>query len=193
VAGSLRDQLVKAGLATSSQAKKAERQQRVESQARRRSNQQQGTANSDKDQARQRAQQLNAQKVKRDREIAAKKNKKYSARALRAEIKQIILQNDLRAKGTKDDIDKYVPYNFVHGKKIKKIYVPVAQKILLSAGDLVIVNNDGLYHFVTRQVAEQIANRDPKRIIVAHADKPTEPSEDDEYYAKFAVPDDLDW
>ncbi len=190
MAGSLRDQLVKAGLATSSQAKKAERQQRVESQARRRSNQQQGTANSEKDQARQHAQQLNAQKVKRDREIAAEKNKKYSARALRAEIKQIILQNDLRAKGTKDED---VPYNFVHGKKIKKIYVPVAQKALLSAGDLVIVNNDGLYYFVTRQVAEQIASRDPKRIIVAHADKPTEPSEDDEYYAKFAVPDDLDW
>ena len=86
-----------------------------------------------------------------------------------------------------------MPYNFVHGKKIKRIYLPEAQRDQLVNGNLVVVNNDGLYHFVSKAVAEKIALRDPKRIIVAHSDAPTEPSEDDEYYAKFAVPDDLDW
>jgi uncharacterized protein YaiL (DUF2058 family) len=38
-----------------------------------------------------------------------------------------------------------------------------------------------------------VAARDPKRIIVANDGKPEEPGPDDEYYAKFKVPDDLDW
>ena len=87
------------------------------------------------------------------------------------------------------------PPNFVHGKKIKKIFVSKAQLDALSAGRLVVVNNNGLYHFVNDKVARQIKERDPKRIIVAHGadDKPPEPGSDDEFYAKFEVPDDLDW
>jgi uncharacterized protein YaiL (DUF2058 family) len=81
----------------------------------------------------------------------------------------------------------------VHGKRIKRIYLPEAQKAQLISGSLVVVNNDGLYHFVSKDIAERIAKRDPKRIIVANDQKTSEPSEDDEYYAKFAVPDDLDW
>ncbi|MEM8769291.1 MAG: DUF2058 family protein, partial [Pseudomonadota bacterium] len=98
--------------------------------------------------------------------------------------------NDQRKSETKDDD---VPYNFVHGKKIKKIYVPKEQMEQLSRGQLVIVNNDGLYALVGKDVAEQIKARDPKRIIAAHEDKTPEPGSDDEYYAKFEVPDDLDW
>ena len=205
MAGSLQDQLVKAGLATTAQAKKAERQKRAEEQARRQGENrtQQATGGNKKKNknkgrsdpsaaayVRQRAQQLKAEKVAHDRAVAQERNKKYADRALRAEIKQIILQNDQRARTTTDDD---LPYNFIHGKKIKRIYVPAAQKDQLIKGTLVIVNNDGLYHFVSREVADQIAARDPKRIIVAHDGKSAEPSEDDEYYAKFAVPDDLDW
>ena len=192
MAGSLRDQLVKAGLATSAQAKKAERQQRSEGQVQRRTDKKSGASTSATatTKAKQRGQKLKAEKVTRDRALASERNKKFEARALRAEIKQIILTNDQRGKTT---TDADVPYNFVHGKKIKKIYVPEAQKNQLISGALVIVNNDGLYHFVSKAVAEQIASRDPKRIIVAHDGKDEEPSEDDEYYAKFAVPDDLDW
>lgn len=208
MASSLRDQLVKAGLATASQAKRSERQQRAEEQARRKGNKGgKGDNKGDKKagqvkqpdaadprNVRERAKQLTAQKSERDRSIASERNEKAAAKALRAEIKQIILQNDQRAKETSD---ADVPYNFVHGKKIKRIYVPSAQKELLSSGALMIVNNDGLYHFVPRKVADQIAARDPRRIIVANdaADNGPDASlgEDDEHYSKFAVPDDLDW
>ena len=71
--------------------------------------------------------------------------------------------------------------------------MPPAQRDQLSRGELVIVNNDGLYHLVPRKVANKIRERDPKRIIAAHDDKPPEPGSDDEYYAKFEIPDDLDW
>ena len=186
MAGSLRDQLVKAGLATSAQAKKAERQVN-------RSNTPKSKKSDEpkKPDVKQRAQQLKKAKAEKDRAAARVQNDKYAARAQRAEIKQIILQNDQRSKTT---TDTDVPYNFVHGKKIKRLYLPQAQKDQLISGVLVIVNNDGIYHFVEKAVAEKISLRDPKRIIVDHqtaADKPS--SEDDEYYAKFVVPDDLDW
>jgi uncharacterized protein YaiL (DUF2058 family) len=181
MAGSLRDQLVKAGLATAGQAKKAERQNRAEKQARR---------NDPAPDPQAAARQLKAEKAERDRALARVRNDKASAKALRAEIKQIILQNDQRASAVKDDD---VPYNFVHGKKIKKIHLPRDQQRELSKGTLVIVNNDGRYHLVSRAVADQISSRDPKRIIADHTQSSSETSEDDEHYAKFKVPDDLDW
>ncbi len=185
MAQSLRDQLVKAGLASSAEAKKAERQQRKGQLDKKR-----GKASADVPDTKAQAQQAKKDKAAKDRAMARERNDKYAARALRAEIKQMILQHDQREKKTTEDD---VPYNFVHGKRIKRIYLPAAQKAQLISGSLVVVNNDGLYHFVSKEVADKIAARDPKRIIVANDDQPKTSSEDDEYYAKFAVPDDLDW
>ena len=202
MAGSLRDQLVKSGLASASQARKAERQTRAEKQASRHKHAGDAEAKAGgvkrKAQAdpsspanvQQRARQLNTQKVKRDRAIASVRNARAAEKAIRAEIKQIIAQNDQRAGGTREDD---APYNFLHGKKIKKIYVPQAQREQLSSGSLVIVNDDGHYHLVSTVVAEQIGARDPKRIITVHKENPAQPSEHDDHYARFKVPDDLDW
>jgi uncharacterized protein YaiL (DUF2058 family) len=206
MADSLRDQLVKAGLATANQAKKAERQAEAE---KRTSRQPQGgkaeseapktggkkasnrpVGQSAQAKARTRAAQLNAEKLAKDRALANVRNEKAATKALRAEIKQIILGNDQRSAETKDDD---VPYNFLHGKKIKRIHVPKAQVEQLSAGTLAIVNNDGRYHLVSRAVADQLSEKNPKCVIAAHSDKPEESGPDDDHYAKFKVPDDLDW
>jgi uncharacterized protein len=214
MAGSLRDQLVKSGLATIDQARKAERQARAEKQALRRGDVPPANAEAPGDQpqtkkqkkgrrpaadpnspaaVRARAQQQAAEKAERDRELARVVNEKAAAKALRAEIKQIAQQNDQRPKTARDDD---VPYNFLHGKKIKRIYVTREQQIQLSNGALVIINDDGRYHMVSAPVAEKIRSRDPKRIIAAHdqnESKPVAPGSDEEYYARFEVPDDLDW
>lgn len=195
MAESLRDQLVKAGLATGAQAKKAERQQRAEAQAKHRGNKKADKQKSPaeptaQEKARAKAKQQQAKKAARDRELAKQRNEKYAAKALRAELKQIILQNDQRVKAPDNDAH---PYNFVHGKRIKKLYVTKQQLDALSGGQLMIVNNDGNYHFLLPQVAAKIAERDAKRIIVAHNNEAASNSEDDEYYARFKVPDDLDW
>jgi uncharacterized protein len=221
LAGSLRDQLVKSGLATPEQAKKAERQARAEKQAVRRGDPPPGSpppANPEtgvaqpaaRDQGgkkgkkgkrpasdpyspenvRARAAQLNAERAERDRELARVANEKAAAKAMRAEIKQLAQQHDKRPKSEKDDD---VPYNFLHGKKIKRIYVRKEHQEQLADGRLVIINDDGRYHMVPAEVAEKIRMRDPKRIIAAHNQKSEEPGADDEYYAKFKVPDDLDW
>ena len=202
MSNSLRDQLVKAGLATNEQAKKAEREKRAEAQARRQGGKgkKKGKAKGQAeakavDPARERARKRQAQKAARDRELAEERNAKAAAKALRAEIKDIVRQND-RRKSKSEDSD--VAYQFVHGKKIKRVYVPPSQRDELIKGQLVIVNDDGTYHFVDKAIAEQIKKRDPKRIIVANADqadadRPKEENADDEYYAQFEVPDDLDW
>ena len=195
---SLRDQLVKAGLATSAQAKKAERSKRAEATAARHRDKTKDETKKGKGAAKQsetdkvKTAQQRAEKAARDKALAQQRNEKTQAKALQAQIKQLILQNDQR---TKVDDDEAVPYNFVHGKKIKKIFVTKPQLEALSNGRLSVVNNNGLYHFVDEKVAKQIEQRDPKRIIVAHKDKekPVEPGSDEEFYAKFEVPDDLDW
>ena len=199
---SLRDQLVKAGLATSAQSKKVERSKRAEATAERHQEKstkgkkgkggQTSAPQSESDKVKAKAAQQRAEKAARDKALAQQRNEKSQAKALQAQITQLIKQNDER---TQISDDEAVPYNFVHGKKIKKIFVSKAQLDALGAGRLVVVNNNGLYHFVNDKVAKQIAERDPKRIIVAHGakDKPPEPGSDDEFYAKFEVPDDLDW
>jgi len=213
--GSLRDQLIKSGLATAEQARKAERQTRAEQNARRQNTtkQKQGgpasapsgkepsaaaqtapaSGGSAPNSVHDRARQLNAEKAARDRAAQQAINAKAAERALRAELKQLIHRNDQRSKVASDDD---VPYNFLHGKKIKRIYITREQQAALSAGSLVIVNDDGRYHLVAKDIAERVQARDPKRIIAAHAQAPEaapEPGSDDEYYARFKVPDDLDW
>ena len=139
---------------------------------------------------RERARQLKVEKATRDRAIANVAKGKIVAKTLRAEIRQIIQQNDQKSTVAKDDD---VPYNFLHGKKVKRIYVSRAQQAQLSSGSLVIVNDDGRYHLVSRSVADKISSRDPKRIIAQHEPKPSESTGDDDYDARFKVPDDLDW
>ena len=199
---SLRDQLVKAGLATTAQAKKAERSKRAETTAQRqqgksakgknRKDGQSSTTQSETEKVKAKAALQRAAKAARDKALAQQRNKKSHAKALQAQITQLITQNDERTKVSDDEA---VPYNFLHGKKIKKIFVNKVQLDALSVGRLVVVNNNGLYHFVSAKVAKQIEERDPRRIIVAHRrdEKPPEPGSDDEFYAKFEVPDDLDW
>lgn len=194
---SLRDQLVKAGLATSAQAKKAERSNRAEATSERHQTKAKKgkgatTSQSDTAKVKAKAAQQRAERAAKDKALAQQHNEKAQAKALQAQIRQLILQNDQRTKVADDDA---VPYNFVHGKKIKKIFVTKQQLEALSSGRLVVVNNNGIYHFVDEKVAKQIEQRDPKRIIVAHDAnaKPPEPGSDEEFYAKFEVPDDLDW
>jgi len=212
LAKSLQEQLVEAGLASASQAKKAEKQKRSESQAHRKQQSKdqgkeqgkgqskgqgkKGTARPSTrkppSEAALRAKQAQAEKTRRDQALAQARNSKTAAKALRAEIKQLVAQNDQREKGTREDD---VPYNFLHGKKIKRIYVPAKQQEQLSKGLLAIINNDGRYHLVSKEVAAKIAERDPKWVVAAHnPDSDSKKDEElDDYYKDFQVPDDLDW
>jgi uncharacterized protein YaiL (DUF2058 family) len=209
MSSSLRDQLIKSGLVSVDRARKVERQARAEKHADRRAKTQAepggtGAAGAQTGTgpdaptsaaaiARARAVELNIEKARRDRALQEEIKEKAAAKALRAELKQLIQQHDQRARTSSDDD---VPYNFVHGKKVKRIYISRAQQAQLSSGSLVVVNDDGRYHLVSKEVAERVRARDPKRIIAAHgaaSEQAPEPGSDAEFYARFQVPDDLDW
>lgn len=195
MAGSLQDQLIQAGLATREQGKKAERKKRAQEQQKRHASKpgkkKKAPANTETGpDTKQRAKAQLSAKKEQDKARAKERNKAADEKALRAQLKQIILEHDVRIR---EKSDKDEPYNFVHGTKIKRIHVNPEQRVQLINGSLVIVNNDGLYYFVPDKIAKTIAERDPKLIILVNNEKKEEASEDDEYYAKFQVPDDLDW
>ena len=60
----------------------------------------------------------------------------------------------------------------------------------LSAGKLVIVNDNGVFELVPPAIAEKIRARNPSLVIDLPSDE--EPSADDPY-ADYQVPDDLIW
>ena len=189
---SLRDQLVEAGLATKKQGKKASRQSQSKASLREKKSKIHNEKTQAETEERQRAKKAQYEKVARDKQRAKEQNKKAAEKALRAEIRQIIVTNDQRGDAPSDDD---VPYNFLHNKKVKKIFVPERQREMLSQGELIVVNNDGIYHLVTKDVATSIAKRDPRRIIAQHNEPQNSDQNEelDEHYKKFQIPDDLDW
>jgi uncharacterized protein YaiL (DUF2058 family) len=66
---------------------------------------------------------------------------------------------------------------------------------MLSKGELVVVNNDGIYYLVPKEVGANIAARDPRRIVADHnpATHSDLHEELDDHYKQFEIPDDLDW
>ncbi len=187
MAGSLRDQLIAAGLVSSQQARKAEKQVKSEKQAQgNRANAQSAI----QAKARAEAERKAAEKVEKDRELARIANEKTANKARNAEIRQLIAQHDVRPKEQKEDD---VLYNFLHYQKVKRIWVTKEHQAMLASGQLFIISTDGRFHLVRPEVAEQIRTRDARRVIEPRREQPSATGEDDEYYAKFKVPDDLDW
>ena len=177
---SLRDQLLKAGLVNEKQAKQAtkqkQKQQRLEKK---------GQVEKD-DSQRQAALQAYAEKQARDQELNRQQQQKAEQKARAAQIKQLIEGSRLPKLKTEDY------YNFVDGKKVKRIAVNDSLRDKLSRGSLGIVRHDGGYEMLPRDAALKIQERDPQRIILLN--EPTSQEVDpDDPYAAYQVPDDLMW
>ena len=177
---SLRDQLLKAGLVTKKKASEAERQQH-----RQQYQQAKGgkpAPGADKQRTAAAAQ---AAKAARDRQLNQSRQAKAEARARSAEIKQLLEQHALpRPEG-----DEY--YNFVAGRKIRRIAVNAELLEKLGRGDIAIVRHEGRSALVPADVAARIRERD-ERAVIAFSNGPAAVDEDDPY-KDFVVPDDLRW
>lgn len=84
----------------------------------------------------------------------------------------------------KPDADQ--PRNFEYGGKIRRVHVDAAQWAALNAGELAVVQQGGRYLLVTRELAEQVRDIDPRPIALL-VDPGSAGVEDD------GVPDDLMW
>lgn len=133
-----------------------------------------------------RAQKAAAEKAQKDRELNQKKQDQARAKAVSAEINQLILDNMI-----KRDESCEVVYNFEHNKKVKRIYINQEMKLQLMKGRLGLARIEGRYELVPLDVAEKIRHRNEKRVVIFAASENT--VDENDPYADFQVPDDLVW
>ena len=179
MAGSLQDQLLKAGLSNKQKSNDAKTQKRKQSKTQRKSK------DVVVDQNKLEAEKSRLEQVERDKQLNREKKQEAENRAIRAQIIDMVSQ----ARVEKGDGD--VSYNFVHDKKVKKLYVKEDTSIGLSRGQLAIVFINDTYELVPTVVAEKISQRDEGCVIVCNKNETK--VDDDDPYADFQVPDDLMW
>lgn len=132
---------------------------------------------------------LQAERAERDRALAAERNAQVRAAELRAQVRQIVDTHALARAGE-------IPYRFQDGDAIRSVPVDASQRAQLASGALVIVRHGPDYALLPRAAADKVHARDPGCIVVDHARAaaPTqEGGDDDAYYSRFEVPDDLVW
>ena len=161
---SFQEQLLKAGLVTEKQVKKARQEKRVSHKGKKGKK-----AKGRKEQSLQ-AQESNIAReerlayAQRNRELNEQRNAERKKRENAAQIRQLVLGNKLVLEPRDDD----EPYHFVVKKRIKKFFVPEKIADQITAGQLAIVNLDGRFELVPADVARQIAQRDAKCLLVFH-------------------------
>lgn len=149
----LQDQLLKAGLATKKQAKKAEHEKFI--------NRKQNKGNIPAVPGNKAREEQAAQEM-RNRELNLQRLEETRLREQQAQVKQLIGSNRL----AKDDRGE--PYHFAWQNKIKRIFVSDEMADQLSRGQLAIVKLGSSYEVVPAKVAHQIASRDPEAVVVFH-------------------------
>ncbi|OUS31889.1 hypothetical protein A9Q99_01995 [Gammaproteobacteria bacterium 45_16_T64] len=179
MAGSLQDQLLKAGLSTKQKANDANSQKKKKVKKQRKS------SDVVVDENKVEAEKVRKAKVERDQQLNKQRKLDAEEKAVEAQIADMVAQSKV-AKGNGD-----IAYNFVHEKKVKKLYVVEDVSKGLSKGQLAIVSINDSYELVPTAVAEKIRQRNESCIIVCNQNETD--IDDDDPYADFQVPDDLMW
>ena len=175
--GSLRDQLKEAGLVTAKQVRKADK----------------GALRSDLrikkgidvDKAKEEVEAARLKKLEEDRQKNERLNELAKAKALSAQVKQLIASNSQRQDGD-------VAYNFDDQAKIKKIYISEENKTQLNKGYLAIVRVGDKYDLVPEIVARKIEARSAETVLFLH-DRSNDIVDEDDPYKDYPIPDDLEW
>lgn len=176
---SLQDQLLKAGLADEKKVKAIRKEKHKQ-------RKQQPKNAVEVNETQQRAQQARAEKAERDRQLNLERQREAERKAINAQIRQLVASNRLdRKRGD-------TAYQFVHDRKIKKIYVEESMLDQLSRGRLAVVLVADQYEVVPEGVARKIMERDPAAVVALHERQQQDTGEDDPY-ADYQIPDDLMW
>ena len=176
MANSLRDQLVRAGLADEKRARQVEKDKRTGAKKVRR-----GQAKADDAAVRER-ERARAEKAERDRRLEAERKEARRRKEAAAQIRQMIRDHRLEGGGE-------VSYQFTEGAKVRRIWVTPEQQSGLARGGIAVVAFGKGYELVPAETAEKIRERDPAVVLVHNT---AEPGGDDPY-GDYPVPDDLMW
>jgi len=178
----LQEQLLKAGLAKKAKVAQAAREQNKDWHAK---------ASTDASEAQQMAQRAREQKAEKDRALAAERKAQARAAELGAQARQIIQDKKLPRSGESE-------YRFSADGAIRTLLVDEDLRKKLASGAVVIARLGDRYELLPRAAGDKVRERDPSLIVLDHgqaAGTAPEPgnAEDDAYYARFQVPDDLVW
>ena len=176
---SLRDQLIKAGLATQKQVKQADREQHRDRQAK-------GPKRPGPNEQQRAVDPARAAKAARDQALNRERQAQAEAKARAAEIRQLIEQHRL----PKPETDEY--FNFVDRKKVRRIAINADLRERLVRGDIAIARCEARYDFVPADIAPRIRERDARMVMSLDSSSDAKPDENDPY-KDFVVPDDLTW
>ena len=174
------DQLLKAGVVTKQQVKKAQ------SATNKKKKEQRSKKNKPVDEAKLKIQQAAKEKAEHDKALNQRKQEQAKQKATSAEIDQLITANLIK----RDEACEII-YNFDHRKKVNRIYINADMKQRVIDGKLGIARIDGRYELIPKLIAEKIQQRNEKRVILF--ENKEEIIEEDDPYAEFKVPDDLMW
>ena len=180
MSNSLSAQLLKAGLINKKQANKAKQEQYAKTK------QKQGKKKTETpSESQQLARQAQAAEKERVRLLNRQRQEEDKQKEITAQINQMI--EDAKIVINNGDLT----YNFADGSKIKKIYITKEVRNQLGKGQLAIVQHKGQYQIVPTEVAQKIAERDKAAVIVLN--KPSQKAAEDDPYAAFPIPEDLEW
>lgn len=188
---SLRDELLKVGLVSEERLKKPRRPGRGKSRSAR-----QRKASSEKaaeEQAAATAQhvlrenQRRTARFVRDPTLGGGSVAESAKKALRRKIQELI-QSERRNHDAAE-----IPYHFIKGKRIKRVYVTEPQRGELSAGTLVIAALEGNHHLLTPKAADRLLALAPQTVICSGTEAEPEPDTADTGDEEHPVPDDLTW
>jgi uncharacterized protein len=177
MAGSLKDQLLKAGLADAKKARQAEHAKRQEAKQ-----VQRGEAQDPAEAVRQ----AREAQAERDRLLNAERQAQQRHKEVAAQIRQLIEAHRVDRRGAEQS------FQFVDGKKIQKIYVNALMADQLARGMLAVVRLGEGFEVVPTAIADKIAERDGQAVVVRH-ERDTGQLPADDPYADYPIPDDLMW
>ena len=180
MANSLQDQLLKAGLATADQVRSTR--------SGKRKNRKAGKPRDDS--AQRQAAQRQAAQLERDRALNAKREADRLNKETRLRIREMVLAASPKAEGAD------IPYNVMHGSKVRRIYMTSEQRDGLGAGKFAVATAKGRHHIVTMELADEITKMMPDYFVYRPkvGDEPdTQADQEADPYADYKVPDDLMW
>jgi uncharacterized protein YaiL (DUF2058 family) len=173
---SLRDELLKAGLVPSDQAKKLESENRKQAHQAKKSKTLAAEEAARQTEARQRAEVEVAHKREQDRQLNLKREAEKQRREQAVRARQLIDGHRL------NDADAELPYNFQEGRFIRSIRVTAAQRKALALGRMAIVRGyKSQFDWVVtpRETALKLAEFIPERVLLLYDESSGDEGEED--------------
>ena len=186
---SLRDELLKVGLVSEQRRQKSRRSKRTRGESGKKRKSSPAPSNDEQSITSSRhvlrENQRRTARFLRDSTLAGGSLAESARKALRRKIQELV--QTWRLNHPQAD----VAYNFVKGKRIKRIYVTQAQRAELTAGAIVIAALDGDHHLLPRRVAEELLALAPQTVVCGGAEGDGGASDGDG--DQHPVPNDLTW